>query len=123
MCETESKNLQIIEKLDIKLSKRNDRVRDTHYEKKYQELSQYMSEYIRNVNTAHEEFQNSYGILKNQNSSLEKQLSLNNTECLRMFKKSQYLAQQVRSLKKDNYSKQYALERAERAASIMNEEN
>lgn len=106
MCETESKNLQIIEKLDIKLSKRNDRVRDTHYEKKYQELSLYMSEYIRNVNTAHEEFQNSYGMLKNQNSSLEKQLSLNNTECLRMFKKSQYLAQQVRSLKKDNYSKQ-----------------
>lgn len=64
LCQTQAKYLQVIQKLENKILKKGDYGRDTHYEKKYQELSVYMSEYIRNINVAQDQFKKAYSALK-----------------------------------------------------------
>ena len=64
----------MIEKLEGRIRNQSDVFKETHFEKKYRELSKYMDEYINNINEAQEEFKRNYTLIKNENLRLHLQV-------------------------------------------------
>ena len=91
LCETESKNINLIEKLEGKLRNQTEVYREGRYEKKYRELARHMDEYINSTNEAQEEFTRNYALLKAENSRLYHQAEQFSTSLKELEKKTQML--------------------------------